>query len=86
MVHVVHVRRADRGAERFDQQFTRAGFRIGRLAHIQLAVAQHHRPHQPAVPCLLTESNEAAVMSSTSVRRSAVHTIDAVVRFFSPTG
>ena len=85
MVHVVHVRCADRRGQRLDQQFTGAWHRVVGLAHLELSAAQHHRAHQPAVPCLAAESSEAAVISSTSVRRSAVHTIDAIVRFFSPT-
>jgi hypothetical protein len=35
MVHEVHVRRADRGAERAQQQVTGSRHRVGRLAHLQ---------------------------------------------------
>ncbi len=86
MVHVVDIGRADRGGQWLDQQFARAGHRIGGLPDLQSAVAQHHRPHQPAVPCLLAESTDAALMSSTSVRRSEVQIMDAMVRLLSPTG
>jgi hypothetical protein len=86
VVHVMHIGCTDRRAERLDQQLAGAGQRIGCLSHLELAVAQDHRPHQRAVPCLAAESMEAALISSTNVRRSAVHTIDAMVRFLSPTG
>ncbi len=47
MVHVVHVRRADRRAERLDQQFAATRHRIGGLPHLEPAVAQHDGAHQP---------------------------------------
>ena len=45
MVHVVHVGRADRRAERPEQQLAGPGHGIGRLAYLEPTASQHHRTH-----------------------------------------
>ena len=45
MIHEVHVRRADRGRERAQQQLALSGHGIGGLAHLEPPVSQHHCSH-----------------------------------------
>ena len=87
MVHVVHVRRADRRGQRLDQQFAGAGHRIGRLPNLELPVAKHHRAHQPAPPCLaggVQRKRRSSARPVCAGRRSTPLTPWS--GFFSPTG
>ena len=45
MVHVVDVRRTDRGADRPDQQLAFPWHRIRRLPHLEATPTQYHRSH-----------------------------------------
>src|SRR6185295_11089782 len=45
VIHVVHIRCTDRGAQRPQQQLARPWYRIGRVADLQPPVTQDHRPH-----------------------------------------
>src|ERR1700749_4840 len=45
VIHEMHVRRADRGAQRSQQQLAGTGNRVGDLTDTEPPVAQHHRTH-----------------------------------------
>ena len=45
VIHEMHVRRADRGAQRSQQQLAGTGNRVGDLTDIEPPVAQHHSTH-----------------------------------------
>jgi hypothetical protein len=52
VIHEMHVRRADRGAQCSQQQLARAGNRVGDLSDVEPTVTQHHRTH-PRTPSRL---------------------------------